>query len=315
MAEQLIHFWHKCSHCGAKPISNTRYHCISCPAGPENDFCETCYNAYKNGDIEHPSINTFGENKKHTFVPIEGKSSGQYEQWLHVHQPYVVSPSIPHGFLVRPEFRSGHDSYFGSHGFVVKSDRGNLLITALHVLDELIKKVMIDATAANENYTGKELPRYINSVNLYNVLEDKWMFYEMGTAGPMMVLPDARTDDEEPYSYRDIAAFLLKEDNEIKPGRLASVTPDIGEPVWLAAKLPGSMNIHQAVVVEKTERTFIFRYKESSLDLKLTSGAPILNKNGEVVGINIGGGFYSALVFGHANHVENIHRHLKEGFV
>ncbi len=312
MAEQPIHFWDRCSHCGVRPIPNLRYHCKTCPAGPDNDFCEVCYKAYLRGDIEHPHINTINEKKMHEFVSIEGKSSEQYEQWITIPQPNVVAPSIKHGFLVRPEFKSGHDSYFGSQGFIVESAKENILITALHVLDGLIKKALIDATAQNKTYTGKELPKLISCVNLYDVLEDKWMFHDMGTAGPMIVLPDARMDDEEPYSHRDIAAFLIKENKMIRPGRLASVTPDVGESVWLAAKVTDNGNIHKAVVVEKTERSFIFRYKDSSLNLKLTSGAPILNKGGEVVGINIGGGFYSKQHFGHANHVENIIRHLKE---
>lgn len=313
MTEQKIHFWNKCSHCGIRPIPGIRYYCTTCPAGPDNDFCETCYKAYLNGNIKHPSINTFVENKKsHIFVSSEGKSPEQYDQWIEVTQPNAVLPSVAHGFIVRPEFRCGYDSYFGSHGFVVESGKGKLLITALHVLDELIKKLSINATSTNEHYTGKELPKHINGINLYDVLEEKWMLYDLGTAGPMLVLPNARTEDEEPYSYRDIAAFFIKENNKIKPGRLASITPDVGEPIWLAAKNSGNGYTRQAVVVEKTERTFIFRYKDPSIEFRMTSGAPILNKKGEVVGINAGGGFYKGKHFGHANHVENIYRHLEE---
>ena len=39
-------------------------------------------------------------------------------------------------------------------------------------------------------------------------------------------------------------------------------------------------------------------------------GLTLLDKNGEVVGINVGAGRFKGERFGHANHVENIRRHL-----
>lgn len=312
MEENRIHIWHKCSNCGEEPINGIRYHCITCPAGPENDLCESCYTALMNGTISHHKNKTTYENhSQHKFVRSEGKKSTNYNKWLQIPQAYVQSPEISNGLLVRPEFVSGRDSFFGSHGFVVESKKGILFITALHVLDELIKKVSVDTTNANNSYTGEELPKFISNVNLYNVLQEKWMFYSIGTAGPMLVLKGARTDDEEPFSYRDIAAFYLT-NYKFNAGKLANSAPLIGEPVWLAARVPGNGFTRQAVVVEKTEKTFIFRYLDSSIEYTATSGAPILNKTGEVVGINIGGGYFKNNRFGHANHVENMRLHLRE---
>lgn len=87
-----------------RPISGIRYHCTTCPAGQDNDLCEKCYRSYQNGKIEHPSMNTLIENKNsHIFVTSEGKSPEQYNQWLEVSHPNVISPSIAYGFLVRLE--------------------------------------------------------------------------------------------------------------------------------------------------------------------------------------------------------------------
>jgi hypothetical protein len=49
--------------------------------------------------------------------------------------------------------------------------------------------------------------------------------------------------------------------------------------------------------VEKTSRTFIFRYTESKEMAKYSSGAPILDESGCVVGINTGLGWYEGHEF------------------
>lgn len=315
--EEMAHIWHHCHNCQAAPIVGKRYHCETCPAGPDNDLCEKCYDRLQKGEIKHPAEESLGAAigaQDHEFTIHEGKPGHWYEPWLQVPHPDIPDPKLPHPFVVRPIFCSGIDSAMAGYAFVVNSqgDHSPVLLTALHVMDEMIKKKGIDCTDKNKNYTGKELPAVITEVNIYDVFADNWMMAPLGSASPMLVLPDARTDDEEPYSDRDIAAFWVKDPEGMQPASLAQQVPSVGDPIWLAARSnedPGK-NLFKAVVVEITDRSMVFKYESPGEKPKYTSGAPMVNKNGEVVGIIVGGGEFNDQKLGHANHVGNIRRHL-----
>lgn len=317
--EEIVHIWHHCHNCEAAPIVGQRYHCETCPAGPDNDLCEKCYDLLQKGKIKHPLEESLGSaigTKDHEFKTYEGKPGYLYEPWLQVLHPGIPDPPLPHPFVVRPIFTSGADAAMAGYAFVVNLEDGNspVLLTALHVMDEMIKKKGIDCTDENKNYTGKELPAVITEVNIYNVFADNWMMAPLGTASPMLVLPNARTSDEEPYSDRDIAAFWVKVPRDLQPASLAQQTPSVGDPIWLVARpnKGSGKKLFKAVVVEITDRSMVFKYEKPGEKLKYSSGAPMVNKNGEAVGIIVGGGEFKKQSLGHANHVGNILKHLSE---
>ncbi|HEY4214112.1 MAG TPA: trypsin-like peptidase domain-containing protein [Steroidobacteraceae bacterium] len=237
-------------------------------------------------------------------------------RWLDVAPLRHPAPAVPDGFLLRPEFRYGRESSFGGYGFVVRHESAVFVLTALHVMDEVIKKKELDTTARNASYSGRELPAVVTAVQLYDVLKKQWALYELGTAGPMVCLPNSRTADEEPFAFRDIAAFqmshaqLTKAVYSLAPRPLALRDPEPGEPVWLAAAMPDGSRTRQAVCVESAPRGLIFRYVDTKEIAKHSSGAPIVDKEGLVVGINTGLGRLEQYEFGHANPVSSIRTHL-----
>jgi hypothetical protein len=168
---------------------------------------------------------------------------------------------------------------------------------------------------ANDRYTGHELPAVITEVVLYDVFAPNWMLAELGSAGPMLVLPRARTDKEEPYSDLDVAAFWVRDATPFQRAPLALAAPAVGDPIWLAVRPvgDGSSRGCQAVVVESTSRTLVFRYAQAGSVPDYCSGAPLLNTAGEVVGINVGMGVLDGQHLGHANNVTSLRQHLLEG--
>jgi Trypsin-like peptidase domain len=235
--------------------------------------------------------------------------------WLAVPWLEAPSPALADRAVIRPEFQSGRESFFGSYGFVVAGTNSGqqLVLTALHVLDEVAKFRGIDCSPGNTTYTGHELPKHINNVLLYDPFAAKWMLAELGAAADMVPLPNARISAQEPYSQSDIAAFRVSSPTSLRPLQLAELLPGVGDPIWLAAKLEPNAKERtaQAVVVEISPETFVFRFGSTSGTGPLhTSGAPLLNRAGEVVGINVGGGILDGEKLGHGVHVASVRRHL-----
>jgi len=315
-ASEHVHIWHRCQHCGAQPIVGSRFECQTCPAGPDNDFCESCYRLMERREISHPARpNQSGYlTPSHTFLRFPGVPRGEQEHWLTVKEGDGTAPHTPTGFVVRPEFRCGAASFFGSYAFTVNSDAGGrpLVLTALHIMDELAKSKGIDLSPGNSSYTGRELPAVVTNVVLYDVFASNWLFADVGTAAPMCILANARVGDPEPRSDRDIAAFTVATSSALVPATLAARRPEVGEPVWLAVYVKeGAIGrTLRCTVVESTAGTLVFRFSTPTGGPHYTSGAPLLNAAGEVVGINVGRGFLDGIRLGHANHVESIRAHL-----
>ena len=311
----LIHVWNRCHGCGAAPIVGVRYECQVCPAGPDNDLCAACHALLAQGRLVHPKPGSRDlPPPPHPFKPFDGTPREGAAPWLAVPWVQAAAPSVPEQCVVRPEFRSGQESYFGSYGFVVAAQYGGppLLITALHVMDELIRAKRIDASAANKSYTGRELPEAVAEVQLYDAFAPNWMIAELGVARGMLTLADARMQEPEPYSDRDIAAFRVMTKPPMRPLRLAAAPPPVGAPIFLAAS-PGRGARERtvpAVVVEVSERTFVFRFSPANAMPPFASGAPLIDRAGDVVAIMAGGGVLDGQQIGHANHVGNVRRHL-----
>lgn len=315
---EQVHVWKRCHACNASPITGPRFECQTCPDGPDNDLCERCYSAHIEGRVKHPMPGSLAAlaglhaDRQHQFIRCPGVSRLGCLPWLEVSGGRATASRIPDHFAVRPEFRVGRESFIGSYGFVV-AGRPPILLTCLHVLGSLIQEQRIDASANNHAYTGHELPRVVTGVNLYDVFAPHWMAAPLGRALSMLALPNARIKDEEPFSQRDIAAFVVDSAARVSPAPLADRLPGVGEPVWLVVKPEGGQQQRTiaATVVEQTEATFIFRFLDDTAAMpRFTSGAPLVNRAGEVVAINVGFGTFEGRCFGHGNHADSIRRHL-----
>ena len=310
----LVHIWNHCHACGLAPITGWRFSCQTCPAGAHNDLCEVCYSKFEQGQLKHPPPEAReAPPGRHVFRRFEGTERRQVAPWLAVPWCNAPAPMVPDRFVVRPEFRSGRESFFGSYAFVAAAEDGGtpLIVTALHVLDELAKFRRVDCSEENPSYSGRELPDQVTVVQLYDPYAANWVLSELGSANEMLHLVHARIGAVEPYSQRDVAAFRTLPSSNFHPLRLASALPAAGEPVWLAAN-PGRgirERTIQAIAVEITDETFVFRFAKAVTLPPYTSGAPLLNHSGEVIGVNVGGGTLDGYSLGHAAHAVSLRRH------
>jgi hypothetical protein len=311
----MIHVWQRCHHCGAAPIEGVRFECATCPAGPDSHLCEACHEAVLEGRCVHPPPGALGASRggNHVFTPVAGASPARAEPWLRTPDVARAHLDIPDRCVVRPEFLCRTTAHVGSYAAVVDGgDAGPLVLTALHVLDALWR----DLSAAGELEGGGAalaLAKAIERITVYDVFARRWMGAALGTVGPMLALPLARLGEEEPYCQSDLAAFAADGGPGYTRAPLAATCPVAGDRLWLAVAMTDGRRSAQAVVVERSERTLVFRFaagEERSLP-QFTSGAPLFDSGGRVAGIHVGSGTFAGRRYGHAVHVDSIRGHLR----
>lgn len=116
-----------------------------------------------------------------------------------------------------------------------------------------------------------------------------------------LVVTDAAPMGGGVEAGRDVAAFSVAETSltglsavqqvPLAPLAFAAKAPKVGDPVWLASPVEGQQaSLYPGKVVEISAGFLFFEYTDRSLNLIGTSGAPILDASGAVVGMNVGFG-------------------------
>lgn len=105
----------------------------------------------------------------------------------------------------------------------------------------------------------------------------------------------AMGSDDANGALDDVAIFRAPPaDGTARGLALAVAPPKEGDPVWLIAAVQGSASsVHPAHVLTTERGALLFAYEDPKLDLDATSGAPVVDADGHVVGLNLGGGYDS----------------------
>jgi hypothetical protein len=97
-----------------------------------------------------------------------------------------------------------------------------------------------------------------------------------------------------PNPSTDLSVFRAPAELSAHALELAADEPAVGDRVWLLARLISGaapdVYLHPAHVRLANERILVYQFENSQLNLTATSGAPVVNAQGKVVALNIGGG-------------------------
>jgi hypothetical protein len=100
-------------------------------------------------------------------------------------------------------------------------------------------------------------------------------------------LPNPSTDLTVFRAPAELAAHALE---------LAADEPAVGDRVWLLARLmggaPPDVYLHPAHVRLANDKILAYEFENNQLNLNATSGAPVVNAQGKIVALNIGGGLH-----------------------
>jgi len=180
-----------------------------------------------------------------------------------------------------PTFQLATGSNSAGTGFLLESPNSvspTVLVTAHHLFGP-------DGGVAKQ-ISCEELPSFVWAAKCESISHKYW---SVGTGRPSAVKHAKSYVEQGPR--RDIAIFLLKPAS-YPALRLATADPEVDDTVWLVSKVRSGAGpqvlLHMARVDRATPEEVVYFYENSSLNLSGTSGAPIVNKAGLVVGVNYG---------------------------
>jgi len=215
-----------------------------------------------------------------------------------------TAPPVPENSIFRPKFETTVGTFEAGTAFICRIgvDRKLFLITAHHLFG-------LNGGFLRQ-YGWDELPKLVKHVRALSITDRKKKVWSRA----VIPIQGARAGRGVRVS-NDLAAFLIDDPRDLGVLELAYFDPNPGTTVWLHAEIidrgPEKGLLHAATVVRAGRDSIVYEFHDSKLNLRATSGAPILNKGGKVVALNAGAGRIKRKLVGIGNPASSIRRHLE----
>ena len=210
-------------------------------------------------------------------------------------------PTIPKRVLFTPTFISVRGPLTAGTAFLCDAPDGksHLLLTAHHLFGP--------AGGLDKDVPWNMLTNVVKRV-VATAKDDS--SFKISSRSPLTI-PNAKALDEHGVEH-DVAAFEVLKNDECVALKLAKKNPNVGEEVWLYAQTEGDAHpkLFSGKVLFADSTQLDYSFNGSPIVFTGTSGAPVLNKDGDVVAINIGGREKSGTSVGSGNPAVSVLKHL-----
>lgn len=177
-----------------------------------------------------------------------------------------------------------------------QSDR-KVIVTAIHLLGP--------AGGLSSQVSAVVISNVVETVSIFRIVGDEQeqsfpaMPYQLAGAAPF---PESSTNG-------DVLVFAVPDGTALDAIEFSTEALQPGDPVWLAAHVigetPEGQFLHQGRFLGiEDDGYFEMEFSNAQLDLRATSGAPIVNKSGHVVAVNLAGMQVEGALYGYDNPVK-----------
>jgi hypothetical protein len=203
------------------------------------------------------------------------------------------APKISDNLILHPTFATKIGEFSAGTFFVLKVDGYEklLAVTALHIFGP--------RGGLDKQYQTSELKSLIKDVSLvdaYNQIPLKIKLTPIKIKGALV---------NKDHAVGDIAAFLINTEKKLPYLKFSTESVNVGDEVWLVTAVvqgaSATQKTHSAKVISVSDKEIRIKYNNSKLKFSGTSGSPIVNKRGEVIGINVGSNNENDELVGYSN--------------
>ncbi len=201
----------------------------------------------------------------------------------------IGPPTLSGGTLFRPQFTTRDGVIDAGTAFAAKIEgaSGVFIISALHLFGE--------AGGLDADIPSEQLPAAWSGLTLEDCSNHNWF-------GEVKIRPVLLTDAKPlpaPSVFGDVAACVVTDETGFTPLPLGTKDPQPGERVWMLANVIGSPSTrHAATIYGFEDGWLLYEFEQTHIELRATSGAPIVDQSGRVVAVNAGGGEQQGVTIG-----------------
>ncbi len=216
-----------------------------------------------------------------------------------------AAPMPPKNTVCRPTFTTATGPFGAGTAFVCEypEGKGQVLITAYHLFGP--------AGGLPAKIAWNEMAAKIKQVDAVSMHDPAVHIISTN----VIPIEGARASDSAGVSA-DIAVFALPEAKDRAILKLADKAPKVGDTVWLYGAQADSkvVELIPATVALSTDLELDYTFANPAIKLRATSGAPVLDAEGNVVAINLGSTTRRAKLVGFGNPMISIRERLGKAF-